>query len=725
MASEHHRVIRFGVFEADLAAHELHRQGVRLKLQEQPFQVLTALLEKPGEVVAREELRERIWGGDTFVDFDKSLSAAVNKVRQALDDSRTRPRFIETVPKVGYRFIGEISGEVDSPRLDSSAAGWPPVGSRISWGARRIGWLAAAGLSVLALWAFWGFRAQTDSLPPEARMLNPVPLTSYPGEEVHPSFSPDGSQVAFAWNQESGGQFDIYVKLIGPGEPLQLTRGPDDDLSPVWSPDGRWIAYVRTPHSGSSLLRASRWGRVYVVPALGGVERELGEIRLIEFDPGPFMCWSSDGTALIVTDRPSETFGLFAIDLQSGNRRRLTSSPTFDVSPAISPDGRTLAFARGVGGSVEIHALPISQALEPAGQPRQVSFQRRLAVPSLAWTPDGREIVFSAGAYSGRRTLWRIPVSGRSEAAPIVLPTRGAAAPTLARGAARLAYMEESWDSNIWRLNLSPLGELDGSPAELISSTRLEKQPQFSPDGNRIAFGSSRSGNEEIWVCDSDGSNPVQLTSFRGLQVGSPRWSPDGERIVFDAVLSDSLEIYLISSDGGAPTRLTSDSHRDISPSWSHDGRWLYFASDRGGTPQIWKMPTNAASPSASAVQITQNGGNFAPFESKDGEFVYYLRGGDLWRVPRDGGEEVRVLEGVKGGGGYALTGQGIYFLSPASAAGATDLRFRLFGGDETRLISSFQGPVNHLTSSPDGRRILYLQLDRTSADLMLVKDFR
>ena len=659
-------VIRFGPFEAGLAARELRKNGVRIKLQDQPFRVLQALLEKPGEVVTREELKERIWGEDTYVDFDKSLSAAIGKVREALGDSRTRPRYIETIPKVGYRFLGDIRQDPDSPAIDSQATTGRPADSRIAWGKRRTGWIAVVGLLGLALWAFAAFRTEPDTPPSTARVLEPAPLTSYLGDEVHPSFSPDGSQIAFAWNQEQGGQFDIYVQLARPGRPLQLTHGPDDDLSPVWSPDGHWMAYVRVPHTGAYMYGRSSSAGVFVIPALGGAERTLSEIRLAGLDYGPYLCWSTDSKALIVPDRPSETepYGLFAIDLATGEKRRLTDSPFLDHSPAISPDGHTLAFARTADGDpAQIYTLPVDESLDPAGDVRRLTTPDR-SVSSLAWTPDSEEIVFSAGSAGGRRALWRISVSDPGGAAPVSLPTQGAFAPALPREARSLAYVEESWDYNIWALSLSPDGEPLGAPKALIASTRFEKQPQFSPDGKRIAFGSNRSGHEEIWVCDSDGSNPVQLTSLRGT-TGSPRWSPDSKRIAFDVLEpDDSAGIHVISSDGGASTQLTDALPVDLSPSWSQDGEWVYFGSYRGESRQIWKISSNGASPSAEPVQVTRNGGNFAPFESKDGEFVYYKRGSDLWSVPRDGGEEVRVLEGVKGGGGYALTDNGVYYLT-------------------------------------------------------------
>ena len=216
-------LVRFGSFELDPASGELRKGGARVKLQEQPFQVLRALVERPGEVVTREELHERLWPGDTFVEFDDGLNTAVRKIRQALGDSADNPRFVETLPRRGYRFIAPV----DRPRNQLGPSGPSPDAPEATPGThkrrlsrRRFGWLTAAAAAALAALLWWGYFAASDATAPAGAMTM-APLTSYPGTERFPSFSPDGERVAFAWDGESRDNFDIYIQNVG-------SHGPPD-----------------------------------------------------------------------------------------------------------------------------------------------------------------------------------------------------------------------------------------------------------------------------------------------------------------------------------------------------------------------------------------------------------------------------------------------------------------------------------------------------------------
>src|SRR5262249_38633714 len=150
---------------------------------------------------------------------------------------------------------------------------------------------------------------------------------------------------------------------------------------------------------------------------------------------------------------------------------------------------------------------------------------------------------------------------------------------------------------------------------EFASSTRNEDNPQFSADGRKIAFTSDRSGNVEIWVCNSDSSHAVQVTSMGGPPAGMPRWSPDGQRIAFDANPDGNWDIFVVSASGGKPRQLTNQPSSEAIPSWSHDGKWVYFCLQTGQF-QVWKVPAEGGK----AVQVTRKGGLVA-FESPDGRF--------------------------------------------------------------------------------------------------------
>jgi Tol biopolymer transport system component len=224
-----------------------------------------------------------------------------------------------------------------------------------------------------------------------------------------------------------------------------------------------------------------------------------------------------------------------------------------------------------------------------------------------------------------------------------------------------LVYERYAFRSNIWRIPGPNSSDKKSAPSRFIASTEPDQEPQFSPDGTKIVFTSARSGNYEIWVCDREGRNPVQLTSFNGPELGSPRLSPDSRWIAFDSPKAGNYDIYVISTAGGRPRRLTSGPSSNVRPSWSQNGRSVYFGSNRSGDWQIWKQPAQGGT----AVQVTKAKGAREAFESLDGRFVYYakLDVPGIWKVLVAGGEEARVLD--RGGQSvWALTGQGICFIS-------------------------------------------------------------
>jgi len=253
----------------------------------------------------------------------------------------------------------------------------------------------------------------------------------------------------------------------------------------------------------------------------------------------------------------------------------------------------------------------------------------------------------------------------------------------------------------------------------------MESGPQFSPDGSRIAFESTRSDSYEVWMCRSDGSGLVQLTHFNSV-TGTPRWSPDGQQIAFDSDTGGNVDIYVIDSQGGAPRRLTSEPSIEAVPSWSRDGRWIYFASDRTGSSQVWKMPSTGGP----ALQVTHQGG-LAAFESPDGRFLFYAKGlrvPGLWRIPTNGGEEIEVINSLEAGywGYWAVVENGIYYLDSAAKPGISF--FDIATHRITRVFDLENSPARFapgLAISPDKETILYTQLDALNSDIILVENFR
>jgi len=352
------------------------------------------------------------------------------------------------------------------------------------------------------------------------------------------------------------------------------------------------------------------------------------------------------------------------------------------------------------------------------GEPRRLTFDNRSG-RSLAWTADGHDIVFSVWYYGSLR-LWKVPAVGGP---PEQLAVGGDSASTLAisRQGDRLAYSQEVRDTNIWRIETTP-GQ---NPVRLISSTRQDYGPQYSPDGKRIAFTSGRTGNNEIWVCDSDGMNPVQLTSFSGPDVGSARWSPDGKRIAFDSTAGGQRDIYVIDAEGGKPRRLTEGTRDEVRPSWSRDGNWIYFGSNRTGDWQLWKEPAEGRGES---VQVTRQGGREG-FESLDGSSIYYTKGfgvAGVWKIPVAGGDETLVYaEPVQGL--WAIIDKGLYFVNLNAIPHPTIEFFNFATNRSTKVATvekGFQLVYPSLAVSPDGRSLLYVQTDSLESDIMVVDNF-
>ena len=571
----------------------------------------------------------------------------------------------------------------------------------------------AIGLAV-AGW-YWYHRSRATLEVP----LTPVPLTSYPGYEGYPSFSPDGTQVAFQWcTEEPSANCDIYIKQIGVEPPSRLTTDPAEDFSPAWSPDGKFIAFLRK-------LSATRTALI-LTPQRGGQERVLGEsdityLSFSELQGRYCLAWTPDSKWLVLPWRGAEKRdgGLFLLNVETRETRRLTTSQ--DNAPAFSPDGRTLAFNRGN----HICFLRLTEDYQPEGEPEHVapvaeSFENF----GTAWSPDGKDIVFASG-YAANAGLWRVPASAGARPRRLAFASEGASAPAVSRQGDRLAYVVNRTDANIWRIDLRSPGQNPGIPARLIASTREEESPAYSPDGKRIAFVSGRSGAPEIWVCASDGSNPVQLTAFGGELVSAPQWSPDGQNIAFHAAPAGNEDLYVVSANGGPPRRLTTHPRMDGLPYWSRDGQSLYFRSGRSGSSEIWKMPATGGE----AVQITRHGGD-VPQESPDGRFVYYEKGWpaqcSVWRVPAGGGEEVKVLDSTHRFAGWTVGKQGIYFFTPRDAKGRSDIcLYRFATGQTSRILTIERDAYYRIAVSPDERTILYGQFDQAGSDLMLVENFR
>jgi eukaryotic-like serine/threonine-protein kinase len=546
---------------------------------------------------------------------------------------------------------------------------------------------------------------------PDSKVPRVVALTAFPGVEQMPAISPDGSRVAFSWMPEEGWKSDICVLVPGTSGPPLLLTSRGTNLHPAWSPDGRFVSFIHP--------LARERSELIIIPALGGTRRRLAEIETAHEMPWPVQAWTPDGRWIVTRDRPSPAapIALVAISVESGERRQLTYPPADspgDGAPVLSRDGRTLAFVRcGAGYFGRICVQPFSPEASTA-HAKVLTGPRNIRSLVSGW--DGRHLLFIEGP-DGFSRLWRLQGNQDAQAVP-GFGVIGRTA-SLSRDG-RLIYDDyrTAWD--IARMDLAPAGS---APVlrPLIVSSKNHSFPRISPDGSKIAVTSLRTGAWEIWITDSDGQYPVQLTFLGACRL--PRWSPDGTRLAFEAEVDGKTRIYTIDAGGGKPRPVTDGRTEDTMPSWSRDGAFVYFTSNRGGQNQVWKMPAAGGT----AVQVTRGTGLNAQ-ESPDGRYVYFAREWgftSVWRTPSSGGPEERVVENLAAPLDFEIRPQGIYCVQRPASPGAGWVQFYSFEGGQTQRFELARVVVNGYSFSPDGRWLVFSMRGRSSADLLMVENFR
>lgn len=684
------RSIRFGEFEADLRTGELQRAGRRVRLPRQSFQVLAALVRVPGELVTREQLQAELWPAETEVEYEQGLNAAINRLREALGDSAATPRYIETLPRRGYRFIGKLEAPAPTPVEVAQS----PTPAPQSTGPRPRTWMFMAAGAVAILAALALLLREQDITPPKLS-----PFTALAGEERAPAFSPDGTRLAFSWNGAPGAEgFDLYVKARGSEQLLRLTQTPALALGAAWSPDGTQIAFTR---------RGDGVTGVYLVPALGGAERRL---TTASFPNDAFMqlAWSPDGKRVAYSsfDATGQN-GVKFVDVATLEVTPMPDSPDCVSAglPAWSDDGRRFAFACST--SVGVYGVYLVEH-----RPRLVATIMGEA-QGLAFDAQGEALILANDAGDGG-ALWRLTPDGARTRLPF---GEEGAQPARLRGGKPLAYVRARQSVEIWRMDLAA-PDIAASAQRLIVSTRSEITPQYSADGTRIVFQSNRSGSAEIWMTDAAGANPVRLTEFGGPMAGAPRWCADGKRVAFDSRAEGASSVYVLDVDQRRPQRIASNETLSL-PVWSPDCRWL-LASD--GRSRLFRVTADGK-----AEPFTTRPSYYAQFAGDRVIFnVKSPDGVDLWSRSIEGGEEIALpgLPRISYLDAWAATARGVYFTS--SVRGSVAVQFYDFSTREIRRIAGLDKPPVPggglgIAVSADDRQLLYSQTGEAQSDLMLV----
>jgi Tol biopolymer transport system component len=572
---------------------------------------------------------------------------------------------------------GQVASRLARIASASATPAWKTAVRKYSVPLAAAALLAAAGI----------YRFTRSSSPPP--LPGPVPVTNYAGVESEPAVSPDGSRVAFIWTGLDD-RSNLYAKSIHGEDPQRLTGGPREESSPAWSPDGKWIAFGRRAVDGGD-------EDVLVVPAAGGAARLVGHV--VDHQGYRGIAWWPDGRSLVIRDATSQDNPLFRLFLDGSKRQLTDPAGGQDSRPAISPDGRTLAFVRSKPGTRSICRMSLPggpQACVPEDEnPR-----------TLAWLGDSRALL-----VANRLGLWELPLRGRS----VKLLDGSISDIATSADGTQAVFGRSAQDINIWRLDVS-----SRAVSRFIASNGEDSEPSYSPDGNAVLFRSDRAGRSQLYVANREGGSIAQLTHLPG-EAGSARWSPDGRWIAFDyyAPPNGKTRIYLIPAAGGDAHPLTDDRSERMVPGWSADGKWVMYTVEQGQKRETWKVPFEGGP----EVRVSASE-MFDPVASPDGRWIYYTRPRDrargLWKRPAGGGPELMVpgSEDLVYRCWDIQLGR-LFFLQAGPKPGFARLDLRtsaltLLGAPPKSL---FNGP-RHVAASPDGKSVLFTQLDTLIGDL-------
>ena len=537
----------------------------RRTLEPKVMQILLRLIAADGKLVSKEELVDSVWEGNRVA--DSALTRGMSELRRALGDDAANPRYIETIPKRGYRLIQAAV----------------PTESQLHE-ARQRSWSGAAGAALalivlLCLILAWRARDVVEPFRAEAPPLAQARLmqtTTAPGIEAFPDYSPDGGRVVYS--AEEGGSLELYVQQLSPGASrLQLTNDGRQNVQASWSPDGLNIAY----HSINA-------GGIWVIPALGGEPRRvaasgsspewLADSRTLVFQSGTMV----DLHAVDIKAFPPST--LWTVDLQEGRPRPLThrNNPLGGHGTArVSPDGSRIAFSvnQPMGGALFTMKTDGSDIREVAGAPKT----------GAVFSADGRYI-YSVGFFQGNKWLWRTRITPDGEAlAPAERVVRGVFREiSFSPHGDRLIASSLQRQSHVYKLPIDPQTGTPAAPEEAITrGTNLrDTSPVISPDGLQVAYRQRRVGQrDQIWLVSTDGSTNVQLTLDPNVSAHFPSWTADGSGILFQSLgdgLKELVQVDLANRDG--ETRFVLP-HGWQSLRISRDGSFFAFHS-------IAKVPT-------------------------------------------------------------------------------------------------------------------------------------
>jgi Tol biopolymer transport system component len=634
----------------------------------------------------------------------KPLPRHLGRIIHRCLEKKPDKRF-QTARDVGNELEGlqrEVeSGDVESVSGISGSATVPTARP----GSRRLktAWFGLA-VAVAVAAAITTYMTVSNRTPASYEDVTPArirPLTGSVGVTGQGDWSPDGSFFAYA--HSTNGPLDIFIRATAGGDPVLLVESPWDDMRPVWSPDNRWIAFLSN--------REGQMG-LYLIPPLGGAIRHLSDLG---FDPlttlasralGP-SAWSPDGGQIVFSRMRDGSCGLWTIDLATGEETSLTSPADADDAHATwSPDGRWIAFRRAAGGK---HSLWVVDA--GGGEERILRELTSNLLEGHDWSPDGSSIVFPWSREPDGTHLWSIDVDSgklkRLMSWSMVFFSIGRDGRILAND-----FRNQS-DLYIQRVG-------GGDPRRLTYHTESNSAARVAPQGDRIAYHSNRTGNNEIWILDQQSGKELQATSHEGSDT-DPCWSPDGKTIAFVSTRSGSARLWTVDAGGGAAHPLLD--HDDArAPRWSPDGRVIGFLSRSSGVNSLWLIDPEGTRPRS----VMDNVEDFAWY--KDSGHVIYTSAREqthIRAVDLETGHDTLLLDEPHVELAAAADGSALTYCSARSHFNMNLRVLRLEQGEDglpqaagdpiVLTAGKGQWHVHNGGLTPDGERVVYTRLTATA----------
>src|SRR6516164_3212056 len=598
--------IRFGPFEVWSDTQTLRKNGTRLKLPTQAIEILLILLRNPGRVTTREELKQRLWPDVSCGDFDHGLNVAVNRLREALGDSSENPRFVETLPRRGYRFIGPITVNETDAAVAHNAEDRST--SRPGPAATRRALLASAFLGVLILLAaggLWIYKRRETPAAPTQRTL--TRLTFDDGLQFGATWSPDSRFLAYS--SDRGGRFDIWVQQVSGGEPVQVTKGPGDKWQPDWSPDGKYIAYRSEEGDGG----------LFIIPVLGGAGMER---KIASFGYNPR--WSPDSSRLLFQSTEfigASSFYVVGVDGETPRQvlAKFTGEPYsrhFPISAAWHPDGQRISvwvwdfFDPDDPDSFWTQPAEQGTALKPAEQGTAVKSQISPEILKqiggsewaddfkFSWAPSGKAIYFER-TFRGVRNIWRMTVDPKTlQAIAIDRVTTGSGLDTefsLSPDGKKLAFTGATENIRAWMFPFDATrGQVTGPGRAVSTSGTVALRPVLSPNGKKIAFCGNRAGKWGLREVSLSDGQEVQIVPNDPYGVDRPQWSPDGTQLAYERtnLTNQQTQLMIWSGETHNEEPLTAPGHLlgRLPTDWSPDGKFLLMIlqdNDNTGRAEI------------------------------------------------------------------------------------------------------------------------------------------